>query len=496
MTFEVMTDTPQFRNDLGEILRLFYGANADVSAPAPSPCDATFVQKFSAAEGLCAVHCRLEHGGRTYERTLTQPLPQEADALVEKRIIKRTIKRCAYLLLKEFSGARPPWGALTGVRPSRVLYTLLEDGLTLSQAREEMLSTYDVSEEKLSLLMEIEAVQRDLLVRDEQSVDVYIGIPFCTTRCHYCSFAAGEIGDGKQVEPYLSALFREMDAVGHLVREGKYHLRSLYIGGGTPTALSAAQLARLTERMHMAFPGAQEITVEAGRPDTITAPKLDVLQNARVSRICVNPQTMNDATLMRIGRAHTAQDVVRAFELAREKGFTDINMDVICGLQGEGQREFAHTMAQIKALNPEGLTVHTLALKHSSRLYDDIIKGKTQLQVQEDISGMVDLGRETAGDMGMVPYYLYRQKYMAGSHENVGYAKPGKYCRYNVDIMEETTSILALGAGGISKRAYKSTKKRIKRAPNVSNIDNYIARVDEMIARKRDVFLQAPPQET
>ena len=312
---------------------------------------------------------------------------------------------------------------------------------------------------------------------------VYIGIPFCTTRCTYCSFSSGELGKGKLVEPYLDALFREMEECSGMIAATGRQLRAVYVGGGTPTSLNEEQLKRLLDKMMQCFPGAMEYTVEAGRPDTITPGKLAAIKAAGVGRISINPQTMNDETLRIIGRAHTAQQVIDAYAMARLAGIHHINMDVIAGLPGETVADFARTMDFAKQLRPESLTVHTLAIKRSTRLHFENYRFPTGVEAAQ----MVQLGLDTARALGMQPYYLYRQKNMAGNQENIGYAIPGHACQYNVDIMEETTHILALGAGGISKRVYED-EGHIGRAPNVANIEHYIARVDEMIQRKRELF--------
>ena len=286
------------------------------------------------------------------------------------------------------------------------------------------------------------------------------------------------------VEPYLAALLHEIEACAEMAREMGLHIRVGYIGGGTPSSLTTPQLDRLLAHVERHFGALAEFTVEAGRPDTLDAQKLHMLRDHPVTRISINPQTMNDATLTRIGRAHTAKQTVEAYELARSIGFDDINMDVIAALPGEDYAMFAHTLAEIRRLRPESLTVHTLAIKRSSRLHEE-----KYAQAEQDVARMVALGRQTAHDMGMRAYYLYRQKYMAENLENVGYALPGRFCRYNIDNMEETTSILALGAGGISKCVMREEEK-ILRAPNIANIEQYIDRVDEMIERKRIVFAE------
>lgn len=445
------------------------------------------VYTYTMVERDGAYVCRFTDGTRSIERST--PMPEHDDerlrALHRKRAARRLCKQTLYDLLRETTGIHPPWGSLSGVRPTHLIYEGLGQGLSLEEAEARLVRAFDVTASKARLLREIVEVQLGLPPPDDRWVDVYVGIPFCTTRCAYCSFSSGELGKGKLVEPYLTALFAEMDAGSRLLADAGKRLRAVYVGGGTPTALNEDQLRRLLDRLTANFPGAAEITVEAGRPDTITPGKLRAIREAGVGRVSINPQTMNDRTLRVIGRAHTARQVVEAYAMARAENIGHINMDVIAGLPGENLEDFARTMAAAEALRPESLTVHTLAIKRSSRLHLE----QTPLPDGDVAAAMVDLGRETARKLGLTPYYLYRQKYMAGNQENVGYALPGHACQYNVDIMEETTHILALGAGGISKRVYPE-EGRIGRAPNVSNIEQYIARVEEMIARKRRLFLE------
>ena len=327
-------------------------------------------------------------------------------------------------------------------------------------------------------------MQRGLIDTPDDEYDLYIGIPFCTTRCAYCSFASGELGNGALVEPYLAALKREMALSAALMAERGLKLRAAYMGGGTPTALTADQLASLLDEALRLFPGAREWTVEAGRPDTIGKGKLRILKERGVERISVNPQTFSDETLRVIGRAHTAQQTIDAFNLAREMGIHHINMDLIAALPGETEADFARSLEKTIALNPESVTVHTLAIKRSSRLH---LENRYHADA-EAAARMVTDARETLGGAGYRPYYLYRQKYMAGNLENVGYAKPGYACLYNIDNMEETTRILALGAGAITKWLFPR-ERRIERAPNVRNIEQYIDRADEMADRKRTLIM-------
>ena len=360
----------------------------------------------------------------------------------------------------------------------------LEEGLTPEAAIERLAADFDVAPDRAALLAEIAAEQRKLPKPGDEWMDVYIGIPFCTTRCAYCSFSSGEIGDGSLIEPYMASLTREMRACAEILKNSGRKLRALYVGGGTPTALPQGAFEQLMEETVRCFPGAMEYTVEAGRPDTLTREKLRAIRNAGIGRISINPQTMNDRTLEIIGRAHTAQQVREAYALAREEAIPHINMDVIAGLPGENEADFAHTMEEARKLRPESLTVHTLAIKRSSRMSLE----NHPLPDGNMTARMVEAGRETARAMGMAPYYLYKQKYMAGNLENTGYALPGHACLYNVDIMEETSHILAMGAGGISKRIFPE-EGHIERAPNVSNILEYLKRTEEMIKRKSELFL-------
>lgn len=441
---------------------------------------------FTAWEGEGSYHCRFTDGTHAAEGSVPVPPHEEDERLLvlhRKRAARRLVRQTLYDLCREVTGIHPPWGSLTGIRPTHLMQEAIGLGLAGEDAKRYVIDHFDVCPDRADILWEIAQVQGMLPPPQDKWMDVYIGIPFCTTRCTYCSFSSGELGKGKLVEPYLTALFHEMEQCSAMIGASGRQLRAVYVGGGTPTSLNEEQLRRLLDRMMACFPGAMEYTVEAGRPDTITPGKLAAIREAGVSRISINPQTMNDETLRIIGRAHTAQQVVDAYAMAREAGIHHINMDVIAGLPGETVEDFARTMDWALRLKPESLTVHTLAIKRSTRLHFENYRFPTGVEASQ----MVQLGLDTARALGMQPYYLYRQKNMAGNQENIGYAIPGHACQYNVDIMEETTHILALGAGGISKRVYED-EGHIGRAPNVANIEHYIARVDEMIQRKRDLF--------
>ena len=476
MTQYIDTILPEMKN----VTRLF--RLPDEVWEGEQPCFA-----FTAWESEGRYFCRASAHGQ--EAVLSVNVPDDEDERIRelhrKRAARRLCKQAAYDLCRKVTGIHPPWGSLTGIRPTHLIYEAMADGLDPETAAERVRVQFDLTEEKAKLLAQIARVQGQLPPPDDRWMDVYIGIPFCTTRCTYCSFSSGEIGNGRLVEPYLAALEREMELSAKLIGETGRTLRALYIGGGTPTSLNEDQLKRLLDKTMKLFPGASEYTVEAGRPDTITPGKLRAIRESGVGRISINPQTMVDRTLKIIGRGHTAQQVRDAYAMARAEGIHHINMDVITGLPGETLDDFAVTMDAAKALRPESLTVHTLAIKRSSRLHLE----NAPLPDGEATAEMVRMGLHTAYELGMEPYYLYRQKQMAGNQENVGYALPGHACQYNVDIMEETTHILALGVGGISKRIYPE-EGHIGRAPNVSNIEQYIDRVDEMTQRKRTLFTE------
>lgn len=469
--------------ELSDVVRLFWG---DVP--------------ISAETGEIVLSCHHEETPAGIWRETARadglaPVMHETPAvhggLAEKRNLKRAAKTALFLLLSRWENRRPPWGSLTGIRPTRLMYEAMEQGMSEAQAQKWLTEEFFVSPSKASLLGEIIAMQRGLITPPADTFDLYIGIPFCVTRCAYCSFASGEIGNGKLTQPYVEALKREIALSAALMRELGMRLRAGYVGGGTPTAISCAQLDEVLCYAMDAFPGAVEWTVEAGRPDTIDREKLRMLKRHNVTRISVNPQTFNDETLRVIGRAHTCEDTLRAFRLAREEGFDHINMDLIAALPGETIHDFRRTLEIVTNLAPESVTVHSLAIKRSSKLHERLtVEGGAHNQADaEGADEMISLARETLRAGGWRPYYLYRQKYMAGNLENVGYARPGHACLYNIGNMEETARVLALGAGAISKWLF-ARQRRIERAPNVRNIEEYIARVEEMVDRKRALILE------
>lgn len=417
-----------------------------------------------------------EDTGREWQRLLSRPADRAA--------VKNELKQLLYGMLSEITGRRLPWGTLTGIRPTKIAMQLLEQGKTEVQIRDYMRSVYLASEEKTELSIDIAKYEREILkdIHYEKGYSLYIGIPFCPTTCLYCSFTSFPICAWKEkVGAYLDALEKEIEFVKEACADKI--LDSVYIGGGTPTTLEPEELARLFLKVKASFDWThvQEFTVEAGRADSITAEKLRVMKQYGVTRISVNPQTMKQETLKLIGRQHTVEQVEEAFLAARKEGFDNINMDLILGLPGETQEDVAHTIERVKALSPDSLTVHSLAIKRASRLSQWILEnGILTLRNTDETMKIAAAG---AAEMGMEPYYLYRQKNMSGNFENVGYAKPGKAGIYNILIMEEKESILALGAGTISKAVFADG--RIERCDNVKDVALYMERIDEMIDRKR-----------
>lgn len=481
MQISLMTPLEGFANDLADVIKLFYHpVTLLVNEAGGEPILHTFQQNGNALTTTFF----FQGSDVTLCDTLPEDIAPDKRALTEKRLAKRLCKRALYALLKQKTGHKPPWGSLTGIRPTRLLYDRLSMGEALDEGAQKLIELFDLSSDKAETLKSIVMTQSQLPVPTRSDIDIYVSIPFCRTRCAYCSFPSEAVGNGCKLEPYMAALLGEIEDTAQLVSQTGLTPRAMYVGGGTPTALNEDQLKRLLARLRERFPTVNEFTVEAGRPDTLTKGKLDAIRSNGASRISINPQTMQDRTLKVIGRDHTAKQTVEAFHMAREAGFHHINMDVIAGLPGETAADFFDTLQRIIALDPESLTAHTLSIKRTSRLDLE----NWPLPDQAIVADMTACAEAAAKRLHMTPYYLYRQKHMAGQQQNVGYAKAGCACLYNVDIMEENVSILAMGAGAISKRVFPDRELRIVRAPNVSNVDTYISRVDEMIKRKRALF--------
>ncbi len=406
----------------------------------------------------------------------------------DRRETKNHLKHCLYQMLSKYTGQKLPWGSLTGIRPTKIPMSMLEAGKEDAEIRSYMRDTYFASKQKINLSIEIAKREMKLLeqIDYKDGYSLYVGIPFCPSICSYCSFSSSPIGKWhKKVDAYLDALEQEIDFVANKYASKK--LNTIYIGGGTPTTLLPEQMNRLLTKIENSFDFTYllEYMVEAGRPDSITREKLKVMRDHEISRISINPQTMKQKTLDIIGRGHTIQQTLDSFLLAREMGFDNINMDLIVGLPEEQLEDVRDTLEQIKELSPDNLTVHSLAIKRAAklRMFPEDYKEMEIFNSWE----MIDMTAEYARKMGLLPYYLYRQKNMAGNFENVGYAKIGKAGIYNILIMEEVQTIVALGAGSISKRVYPDG--RIERCENVKDVALYIENINEMIKRKQKLFM-------
>ena len=405
----------------------------------------------------------------------------EADVPARRRLLQNTYYEAAMCLREP-----PAWGSLSGVRPTKLTTRALLEGKTPAEAEKLLRTRYHVSPERSRLCVEASeaTVQAAQLLRP-QDVSVYVGIPFCPTRCAYCSFVSSSIERfSGLLEPYLDALVREIAHTGDLLRASGRTVRTLYIGGGTPTTLSAAQLRRLMEalRTHIDLTELVEYTVEGGRPDTLDAEKLETIASMGCGRMSINPQTMNDAVLARVGRRHTAAQTVAAYEAARAAGYDAVNMDLIAGLPGDDPKSFADSLRQVLALAPENVTVHTLALKKGADLY----AGRMELPSADDVAQMLAGAETSLRAAGYTPYYLYRQKYMSGSFENIGWCRPGTAGLYNIYMMEEMHSIVSLGGGAMTK--INLPNGRLERFHNPKFPQQYLERIDDVLAQKDAAF--------
>ena len=434
-------------------------------------------------DGQLRLSVRLHMGGQMEKSEQTVPL----SVLEEEKEAERLLAVMLFELFAQRCGYRPKWGILTGVRPIKLLRRLAEQ-MGLEQAIEHFQSGFLVTPQKTKLSAITMDNEQTILCRSRaESYSLYVSIPFCPTRCAYCSFVSQSVDKAVRLMPeYVELLCKELICTAQVAEELGLNLESVYIGGGTPTTLSSEQLRQLLSTVCTYFPvlSCREFTVEAGRPDTVTPERLQVLKEFGVTRISINPQTMNDNVLENIGRRHTTEQTISAFRLARSMGFDNINMDLIAGLPGDTVSSYRNTLKQVLLLDPESVTVHTLALKRSSRLNQSERDG-----FSPDAGGASQMLDETAENLfaaGFEPYYLYRQSRMVGNLENTGWAKPGYYSDYNVYIMDETHTILACGAGAVSK-IKDPNSDTLRRIFNFKFPYEYVSRHEEMILRKKQV---------
>lgn len=406
---------------------------------------------------------------------------------------KNEVKKRVYRFLSEYSGRKLPWGILTGIRPAKIPLRMLMQGESESKVKKMLMTEYLCSREKAELALDVAKKEAELVgeIDHENSVSIYIGIPFCPSICAYCSFSSYPLKQYvAKVDDYLTALEKELKYVAEQYADRT--LQAVYVGGGTPTSLNEEQLERLLSMVDTYLPMdmSREYTVEAGRPDSITEEKLRIMKRHHVSRISINPQSMKQHTLELLGRRHTVEDIKDVFTMARSLGFDNINMDVIAGLPEETPEDFEETLSQVQQLGPDSITVHTLVIKRASRMRREHLESGEEVRSEDAcIPVMQDYAEQFCRRHGYEPYYMYRQKNKAATtrntnQENVAYAKPGKECLYNIFIMEELETILALGSGGSSKYVFHG-EDRMERVENVKSVDDYIDRIEEMINRKK-----------
>ena len=433
---------------------------------------------------LCAA-ARVTIGGETHTRSIPV-LTEGLDELSRKRAVSTAVKTSIYDAVVPFLEEPPVWGSLTGVRPAKLARGLVERGKTRGEAAEILRSSFHVSPERTALTIRAAATAMEL---DKEigpdDISLYVGIPFCPSRCYYCSFVSSTTAQsGALIEPYLETLCGEIRETAALVRQAGKRVQSIYIGGGTPTSLSAAQLEQLMSHIAKTFDLAKldEYTVEAGRPDCTDAEKLRIIKKYGATRISINPQTFSDQVLQNIGRRHTAQDIIDCFAAARAAGHKNINMDLIAGLPGDTVEGFEASLRQAIALDPENITVHTLTLKRASNI---VVEHRAADYA--DVAAM--LGKcSLLADAGYRPYYMYRQKGTLQNLENIGWAKPGFECLYNIYIMEEVHTILSAGAGGSTKLVIPGQRRgKIERIFNFKYPTEYIDRFAELLDRKKAV---------
>ena len=435
------------------------------------------------------------HRGKTWLTAVTEITIDGKKSRASRRLLaseetvsarRRCLQQSYYLAALSHLREAPAWGALAGVRPTKLSTRHLLAGNSLSSAKRLMETVYFVSPARAQLAVDCSesTVAASRLLAPED-VSLYVGIPFCPTRCTYCSFVSRSIGKRTELlQPYLEALYRELEVTGRLLKESGKTIRSIYIGGGTPTTLSASQMTQLLAKIRESFDLSRclEFTVEGGRPDTLTLEKLQAIRQGGADRMSINPQTMQDHVLRACGRPHSAQNVLESYRQAVEAGFENINMDLIAGLPKDTYEGFCNSLETVAGLNPSNITVHTLALKKGADLFENPV----DLPSQEAVKAMVEYANGFLREKGYKPYYLYRQKYMSGSFENVGWSKNGADCLYNIYMMEEVHTILSLGGGGMNK--VNLPDGHLERFHNPKFPEQYISQLDSVLAQKEKLF--------
>ena len=464
--------------EVEHLVRLFYPMAPLTLTPPENAEDCVWAEKTP--DGL---HALVRQDGRSAERHAPLPAPVEQGGETPEF----SLASLTYDLLRDWTGIRPPWGKMTGVRPVRLIHDKRAAGWTEAEIDRFFLDRFDCSQQKYQMAKAIADLQEPILKvgNEPGTYSLYIGIPFCPSRCSYCSFVSCNLDrDRKMVQPYVDCLCREVEEIRIQADKAGLKLCSIYIGGGTPTTLSSAQMAQLLEAIHTSFDLSRclEFTVEGGRPDTLDEEKLRVIKAGGATRISINPQTMSDKVLAAVGRRHTARQTIEAFYQAVRAGFDDINMDLIAGLPDDDEEGFADSIRQVLALGPSNITVHTLALKKGAALFSS----RAPLPPQEAVAAMLAGAEDALRDNGYEPYYLYRQKYMSGSFENTGWCRPGCTGLYNIYMMEELHTILSLGGGGMNKINLPAEK--LARYHNPKIPQDYISRIDTILQQKDEIF--------
>ena len=434
-------------------------------------------------EGVVSAYCQINYKGGVYFGSFDLNYTKTGDIKRDERYFSITCTRAFCSCAEKINKISLPWGVMCGVRPAKSVTRFREEGMSYPEIKEHLKTAYGVSDKKCDLAVEVSKNEDEILKNIKpNSASIYIGIPFCPSRCLYCSFVSTDIGvSGRYTDDFLKLLLKEIEKTGEMVKRLGTSIENIYIGGGTPTTLNEKQLELLLTKINNEFDVGKlgEFTLEAGRPDTVTKEKLITAKNYGVDRVSINPQTTNDKTLKRIGRRHTTKMFYDAYDIAGNVGFKVINTDTIAGLPGESAEDFKKTVTDLKALRPENITVHSMCIKRAA----DFCRSDNSLTESDIMNEMLDFAQNELILSGYTPYYMYRQKNISGNLENVGYALPGTRSFYNVNIMEEAQTIIALGGGGTSKIV---TKNGIERICNFKDPLEYIKRFDEILKRKEE----------
>lgn len=461
--------------EMNIFMNIFFGRNEDGKVTA----------FFTHENDMINVRTEIEYGGGTYTGDYAYSFKNsENDAALIKKIYGCCCMKSFCDAAKKIRDIPLPWGVMSGIRPAKTVRCMHDEGLNYEEVKEKIRDIYGVSEEKLNLAVKVAQNEEKILARAfDNLVSLYIGIPFCPSRCLYCSFVSTDIKhSGVYMDEFSDLLCREIEKTGEILRELGFKVQNIYIGGGTPTTLSCNNLKKIFDAVknNIDLSMLQEYTLEAGRPDTIDRDKLLCAKAGGVNRISINPQTLNDETLVKIGRKHTAEEFVRAYNLARELGFDNINTDLIAGLPGESFEMFKNSIDGICKLNPEDVTVHSMCIKRAAALRFS----QEELTGFEEMNKMLNYADKKMQEVGKEPYYMYRQKNISGNLENVGYSDKDHMSAYNINIMEEIQTIIALGGGGASKIVMGD---RIERVVNFKEPYEYIRRFDEILKKKEEI---------